>query len=300
MSEPRPLISVIIPCYNQAQFLGEAIESVRAQSYPHAEIVVVDDGSTDDPAEVVRHHPGVGFFRQQNQGPAAARNTGFRQSKGLYATFLDADDRLLPDALEIGARHLAANPECAFVSGHCRYIAANGSPLPTPRQPVVDSEHYLALLHKNYVWAGSTVLHRRECLAAVGGYNTSLSVKGAEDYELYLRVSREYPVFCHGETVAEYRQYETYGVNVSGNPGMMLRSTLSALRGQWNHVKGNERFERVYRQGIRHKKKLWGGLLLDQVLTQIGTRKERMRAVRGLLMLLGYDAPGLLRHLIRR
>jgi glycosyltransferase involved in cell wall biosynthesis len=300
MTAPRPLISVIIPCYNQAHFLGEAIESIRAQTYPHAEIVVVDDGSTDDPAEVVGRYPGVRFFRQENQGPAAARNTGIRQSEGAYLTFLDADDRLLPDALEIGARYLAANPECAFVSGHCSYIAADGSPLSTPRQPVVDSEHYLAFLHKNYVWAGSTVLHRRECLAAVAGYNTSLNVKGAEDYELYLRVSREFPVFCHGETIAEYRQYETYGANVSGNPGLMLRSTLSALRGQWKHVKGDERLERVYREGIRHKKRLWGGLLFDQVSTQLGTRRERMRAVRGLLMLLGYDAPGLLRHIIGR
>ena len=300
MTVPPPLISVIIPCFNQAHFLGEAVESVRAQTYTHAEIIVVDDGSTDDPAGVVSRYPGVVFLRQKNQGPAAARNTGIRQSKGLYATFLDADDRLLPDALAVGERHLAAHPECAFVSGHCRYIAADGSPLPTPTQPVVDDEHYIAFLHKNYVWAGSTVLHRRECLAAVGGYNTSLSVKGAEDYELYLRVSREFSVFCHGETVAEYRQYESYGANVSGNPGMMLRSTLSALRGQWKHVKGNKRFEQVYRQGIRHKKKLWGGLLLDQALTQIGTRRERMRAVRGLLTLLGYDAPGLLRHLMRR
>jgi len=300
MTAPRPLISVIIPCYNQARFLGEAVESVRAQTYPRAEVVVVDDGSTDHPAEVAARYPGVGLFRQQNQGPAAARNTGVRQSKGDYLTFLDADDRLLPDALEIGARHLAANPECAFVSGHCRYIDAEGSPIPTPPQPVVDGEHYLALLHKNYVWAGSTVLHRRECFEAVGGYNTSLSMKGAEDYELYLRVSREFPVFCHGETVAEYRQYESYGANVSGSPGRMLRSTLSALRGQWEYVKGDERLERVYRQGVRHKKKLWGGLLFDQILTQIGTRNERMRAVRGLLVLLGYDAPGLLRHLTRR
>src|SRR5215210_2105808 len=99
-SAGTPLVSVIIPCYNQAHFLGEAIESVLGQSYPNFEIVVVDDGSPDDTAEVAARYPEVRYICQDNQGLSAARNTGLGQSEGEYVVFLDADDRLLPEALE--------------------------------------------------------------------------------------------------------------------------------------------------------------------------------------------------------
>src|ERR687890_1245755 len=102
------LVSVVIPCYNQAHFLGEAIESVLAQSYKDFEIIVVDDGSPDNTSEVAARYPGVRCVRQENQGLAGARNTGIRESKGEYLVFLDADDRLLAEALEVGVKNLEA------------------------------------------------------------------------------------------------------------------------------------------------------------------------------------------------
>ncbi len=95
------MISVIIPCYNQAHFLYEAIESVLAQTHHDFEIIVVDDGSTDSTAEVAAGHPDVRYVRQPNRGVATARNTGLRESEGEYLVFLDADDHLLPAALEM-------------------------------------------------------------------------------------------------------------------------------------------------------------------------------------------------------
>ena len=91
-----PLVSVIITSYNQARFLSDAIESVLTQTYSQFEMVVVDDGSTDNASEVVARYPGVRYMRQDNQGLSAARNTGLRESNGAYLVFLDADDRLLP------------------------------------------------------------------------------------------------------------------------------------------------------------------------------------------------------------
>src|SRR5918997_1396938 len=79
-----PLMSVVIPCYNQARFLGEAIESVLTQSHPDFEILVVDDGSTDDTSKVAARYPGVRLIRQDNRGPSAARNAGLGLSKGEY------------------------------------------------------------------------------------------------------------------------------------------------------------------------------------------------------------------------
>ena len=104
-------VSVVIPSYNSAQFLPEAIESVLEQSYPHFEVIVVDDGSTDDTKEVCDRYPKVKYFYQKNQGHATARNTGLRISTGEYIIFLDSDDCLLPEAIEIGVNHLNRSEE---------------------------------------------------------------------------------------------------------------------------------------------------------------------------------------------
>src|SRR5262245_26551242 len=131
VTEAAPLVSVVIPCYNQAHFLREAIESVRAQTYPAVEIVVVDDGSADDTSAVAAGYPGVRCLRQQNQGLAVARNRGLAISRGDLAVFLDADDRLLPDAIAIGAGMLMSDPSLGFVAGYSRFISGDGQPLPT-------------------------------------------------------------------------------------------------------------------------------------------------------------------------
>src|SRR5437867_5651771 len=121
------LVSIIIPCYNQAQFLREAIQSALAQTYPHREIFIVDDGSTDNTAEVTAGYRDVRYIRQENSGVSTARNTGLKQSRGEYLVFLDSDDRLLPAALEIGVDCLREHPECAFDFGPSRFTTADGS-----------------------------------------------------------------------------------------------------------------------------------------------------------------------------
>src|SRR4030095_13786323 len=109
-------VSVVITCYNHGHFLREAIESVLAQSYRNFEIILVDDGSTDDTSKIAATYPGVRYIHQKNSGLATARNTGIKHSNGQFVVFLDADDRLVSNALEAGIQHLNANPECAFVS----------------------------------------------------------------------------------------------------------------------------------------------------------------------------------------
>src|SRR5215212_6268835 len=125
-------VSVVIPCYNQAHFLGEAIESVLSQRYTDVEVIVVDDGSQDDTQGVASSYaardPRVRLVRQNNRGLAGARNRGLAESRGEYVVFLDSDDRLAEGALEVGVRELEANPDCAFVSGHYRPISADGEP----------------------------------------------------------------------------------------------------------------------------------------------------------------------------
>ena len=130
MNHPSPNInhsrlSVIIPSYNRAAFLPEAIESLLSQTYPEFEIVVVDDGSTDETKEVCDRYPTVQYIYQNNQGVSAARNTGIRASKGEYLLFLDSDDCLLPKAVEIGLNCINAHPEVGFVFGSYIFQSIN-------------------------------------------------------------------------------------------------------------------------------------------------------------------------------
>src|SRR5690242_20492188 len=114
-----PLVSVVIPCHDHGRFLREAVESVQRQTLvDEVEIIVVDDGSTDDTGAVATFLTGIRYIRQRHRGLSAARNRGWQASHGPYLVFLDADDRLPPSALEIGLAHARAHPEAAFVSGH--------------------------------------------------------------------------------------------------------------------------------------------------------------------------------------
>jgi len=292
-----PLVSVVIPCYNQAHFLSEAIESVLAQSHPNFEIIVVDDGSTDDTSEVAGCYPKVRLLRQENQGLAAARNSGLALAAGEYVVFLDADDRLLPEGLEASVEYLNARPECAFVSGRYRVIAADGSPLPPRRrQRYVAKDHYLELLRDNYVGPPVVIMYRRAVFESVGGFDTSVS--SSADHDMSLRIARRFPVGCHRKVVAEYRWY---GTNMSGNPARMLKSSQTVRRSYRKRVKGNKKHEEAIKIGIKRSQVFYGGQLRSELRTHLQER-EWKRALRSMLVLLRYDPRTVLgeRHIERR
>src|SRR4028118_302914 len=110
-------VSIIIPCYNGERFLAETIESVLSQSYQKFEIIVVDDGSSDNTKGIATAYPSVHYIYQDNQGASVARNRGASESQGSYLIFLDSDDRLLANALELGVNYLDTHPDCGFVFG---------------------------------------------------------------------------------------------------------------------------------------------------------------------------------------
>jgi glycosyltransferase involved in cell wall biosynthesis len=194
----------IIPCYKQAHMLGDAIESALAQTYPHAEVVVVDDGSPDDPGAVVARYPSVRLVRQANRGSAAARNAGLWASRGEYVVFLDGDDVLLPHALDTGMRELTACPACAFVHGACERRNLDGTQL-RYRPPVVgEVDLYLKLLRGNSVRQLATMVFRRTALEAVGGFDEER--RQAQDWDLYLRITQRFPAYGHGGLVSVYRR----------------------------------------------------------------------------------------------
>jgi glycosyltransferase involved in cell wall biosynthesis len=281
------LVSIIIPCYNQAHFLGEAIESGLAQSYPHFEIIVVDDGSSDNTAEIAAGY-GVCCLQQRNQGLAAARNTGLRHSIGQYLVFLDADDRLLPNALKSNLEGLRTSPESAFIFGRHRLITADGTPGPTKPHLYTGRDHYGALLQGNHIGMHATVMYRRTLFDAVGGYNTSL--RACEDYDLYLRIARRYPITCHDEVVAEYRHH---GANISANIPLMLTTALDVLRRQRAHVKGDKHYERMYKRGVRGWTYYYTKQWIKRIYAQLKTQAWK-QAIQTALALAHYSVPAIL------
>ena len=182
-TEP-PLVSVIIPCFNQAQFLEEAVASVVAQTYQRWELIIVNDGSPDDTREVaqrlIARHPDrrIELLDKPNGGLADARNAGIRASKGAYWLPLDADDALAPTFLEKAVSVLAARPEVGFVYSHIEHF---GSETGVVRLPPFDAD---TLVHADNIGCVSSLV-RREIWEQVGGYNVAMR-EGYEDWDFWI------------------------------------------------------------------------------------------------------------------
>jgi glycosyltransferase involved in cell wall biosynthesis len=198
-------VAVVITTFNHAHFLADAVKSVLAQTRPAEKIIVVDDGSTDDPATVVAQFPTVQFMQQRNRGLAAARNTGLRSCMTSHVTFLDADDRLLPIAIEVGLACIAARRDCALVYGGHRSISEDGHTIGPDYVALVDGDAHLAMLRRNQIAMHSAVLYRCDCLLEMNGFDETLEV--CEDYDMYLRITQKHAIASHPTIVAEYRRH---------------------------------------------------------------------------------------------
>jgi glycosyltransferase involved in cell wall biosynthesis len=255
MTEPgdpaAPLVSIVIPCYvttpAQVDLLDETLHTVAAQTCRDYEVVVVDDGSPLDVGAVTARHAAVVTLRQANAGSAAARNTGIRASRGRYFVFLDADDHLLPPALEAGLRAFAEHPECGFVVGRREEMTYDGGPVPwgvasLPREPWL---YNILLGFDWYIIPPSSAMFRREAVEAVGGFRDPW---GADDLDFYLRVARRYPAWCYEEPAVT--RYRRYGASSSRDGERMLRSIRVVYERQWPVVRGDRAAEAAFHRGL--------------------------------------------------
>ena len=184
------LVSVVIPAYNSAQFIRECIESVLAQTYKDIEVVVVDDGSTDDTVSTCEEFgSSISLFRQENCGRGSARSAGVLKAKGKYLAFLDHDDLLVPGSIQNRVELPRKNPEVGWVfsdaiefdgSGDLRYFLAQFPWL------TLDHDIFIQLLRGCFPLT-STVMIRRSVMDLVGEFNRSLNY--GEDLELFLRLA---------------------------------------------------------------------------------------------------------------
>jgi glycosyltransferase involved in cell wall biosynthesis len=289
----EPLVSVIIPCYNGEAYLQEAIESALTQTHHPIEVLVIDDGSTDASSVIARNFP-VRYIKQQNRGLTASRNRGILESRGSYIVFLDADDRLRPEAIETGLRALAENPECAMTVGDHHFVSEDGSHLANSRKECLQKSHYEALLKSNFIEMISSVLFRRSVLEQVAGFDTRLRV--AEDYDLYLRIARDYSICCHSKVVADYRLHKS---NVSRNSELMLTTTLRVLASQAGYARRDTRRLFAFLEGIRTWRKQYGRQLASELGRSYPTlHGKNLR--RKLLLLLDYYPQGFMMVLALR
>lgn len=273
LSSAPPLISVIIPCFNHGRYLSKAINSVLAQSYPHAEIIVVDDGSTDDTRQAATRYPQVKYIYQHNQGPSAARNTGIGQSSGDYLVFLDADDWFFEEAFHTNLQYLLANPRAGFVSG-AYTLAEKGVNDEVIRE--ITGNHYLHLLQRNYIAMHATVMYRRNALVQFG---FDATLRGCEDYDVYLQIARRFPVIHHTKQIAVYTIHST---NSSENLPLMLDGALRALNKQ-KHQLVSEEEEESFQKGIAYWTDYYCtnlfAFLLNSPLYKTGRRREEGAAM---------------------
>lgn len=224
-----PLVSVVVPAFNAERYLARTLTSASAQTHPDLEIVVVDDGSTDRTAEIVRAaaaaDPRIRLVRQSNAGVAAARNRGIDDAQGHFIAPLDADDLWHPEKIERQLRRFAERPECGLV--YCWSIGIDEDDRVVSQRispASFEGDVFAAIAFQNFIGNASAPLIRRDCLEAVGGFDETLRAaggEGCEDRKLYLDLAARYdftivPLFLVG-----YRQIAG---SMSWNHTAMLRS----------------------------------------------------------------------------
>ena len=225
-------VSVIIPAYNHGKYVSEALQSAFSQTFSNLEVLVVNDGSTDDTAEILRPLVEAGkirYFAQENRGQAAARNRGLSEARGEFIAFLDDDDRWPPDKLAWQVAHLNENPGLAAVAGTAEVVDETGRPL--RRTSCVGKITFENLFEASQMLSPGQCLFRSRCLNAVGGFDPAMG--DADDWDLYFRLARSWQFDMLDRISLYYRKHQG---NASRNPSRMLRSSVAVVERNMAHA----------------------------------------------------------------
>jgi glycosyltransferase involved in cell wall biosynthesis len=272
MSAAPPLVSIVVPAFigttRQAELLTETLDTVAAQSCQDFEIVVVDDGSPLAVERIVGARPRMLVLRQPNGGSAKARNTGIAASHGRYLIFLDADDHLLPPAIEAGLDTFAKHPECGFAVGGREEMSYEGDPVPwsVPAMPRESRLYEILLGFDWYIIPPSSVMFRREVVDAVGGFRDPW---GADDLDFYLRVARHALGWCFDSPAVT--RYRRYSASSSRDGERMLHSVRVVYDRQREVVRGDPALEAAFHRGLNQLTAIFTDCLIENV-------EDRMRA----------------------
>jgi glycosyltransferase involved in cell wall biosynthesis len=200
------LVSVIIPCYNQARFLAEAIESVLGQDYPDKEVIVINDGSPDNVREVASQFEGrIIYVEQENRGFSGARNAGIRSAGGSYVAFLDADDVYLPSALSTMISYLDSHADTTLVCGDSLLFNETGTiGLKSTRSGAPKNMANFRWETVGYCATSSTVIVRSSCFDKAGFFEETVK-EGGEDWLMWVKLSLHFNMAYINRPLTRYR-----------------------------------------------------------------------------------------------
>jgi glycosyltransferase involved in cell wall biosynthesis len=212
-----PSITAIIPVWNGAHFLPRAVASIRAQTYAPSEIVVVDDGSTDDTARVAAHMPGVRLLSMPHRGLVETRRTGLQAAQGEFIAFLDADDWWSPDKLALQVSHLQSYPNTMIVLGHLQWMR--------PRAANTLETHFEALGPPSLGFSfGAALIHRRAFVQVNMGSWHDVT----EDITWFMRAREQnFSILVHPETVLYYLRHDK---NMSNDHNVTKQALLRLVK----------------------------------------------------------------------
>lgn len=290
----NPLVSVVVTTYNQAAYIEQTLESVLAQTFDSYEVIVVDDGSTDDTASRMARFEGcIDYVRQNNMGVAGSRNTGIRMARGELIAFLDGDDLWEPDKLSVQVAEARRNPKSGLIAVDGSQFDCNGIIESTlffgpackdlPEESVTTGNFYHQLLHNQFIYTTSQVMVPAKVLEAVG--LSDCRFKRASDYDLYIRIAATYDFTIIKKRLTRWRYLPT-----SASGPMLLRlfnyllEDVAILK---HHLTICRRDDRALIRTI-FRRKLAEGM---ERLYRYGLSHDRTFATRALLKLLG-ASPG--------
>lgn len=285
-------VTVAIACYNQGRFLQRCITSVLEETRPPEQIVLVDDGSTDDTRTVAGMFEAVRYVFQENAGLPAARNTALRLATEPRILFLDADDWLAPAALEAAS--------AAFEAAAMPPALAHGSYHEVSEDERILSTHiarhhadpFLQLLRSNYIAMHGTVLYDTALLRASGGFDTSL--RSCEDYDVLLRLARDHPIAAYPQIAANYRRH---GHSLSRDRLAMIDTALRVID---RHLKSSPRTRR-HVDSARAGRRFMTRYYVRQIFSDLRQARDRGRlwSAVGRLMLSAGRRPAVLGQVLR-
>ena len=260
-----PKVSIIIPTYNRAGLLPQALESVFAQTYQNFEVIVSDDGSTDNTEAVIQQFGDrVTYLKNNHSGlPSVARNTALNQANGKYIAFLDSDDLWLPDKLKIQVDVLENNPRVGLVCSNAFLIDADGEEQSDQLFQIPgkggSGSVFLDLLRDNYIIT-SSVMVRREIIQKIGKFSEAIELRAIEDYALWLRIALEWEVKYFEAPLVVYRDSPQTSIRKEQEVPGYWRGMIYILKNYLNVPMGNnDRRALKLRLGV-HRKHLIGSL----------------------------------------
>lgn len=228
-----PLVSVVAPCFNAEKYLEEALRSIYEQDYPNFEVIIVDDGSTDNSyamLEQLQKVHGFQLYRQQNQGVSAALNFGLQHARGDYVATPDLDDIMLPHSLSVRAAYLDQHPEVGCVGALVIYIDSEGQETKRQNGNRIRQLDFDYLLGNAYVCGAPVSLYRMEALRAAGFYDPEIKV---QDFQMTLRIaSQGYQIHKLPVLVTRYRRHPD---NLSRRYKVLLDADLRTIAPYQSH-----------------------------------------------------------------